>query len=85
MLLYRMVRDSRNVIAIDPVQDFNSRQQWCSNMKTSEEMFLEKITHGFTEIVKDDDGSFRLFRVPCALLPSMSVVITLRAENCVSV
>ncbi len=81
MLLYRMVRDSRNVIAIDPVQDFNSRQQWCSNMKTSEEMFLEKITHGFTEIVKDDDGSFRLFRVPCALLPKLGVRVNVRCYH----
>ena len=56
-------------------------------MKTSEEMFLEKIAHGFAEIVKDNDGSFRLFRVPCALLPnwaqeSISAVIIRQAENC---
>jgi lysophospholipase L1-like esterase len=50
-------------------------------MKTSEEMFLEKIAHGFAEIVKDDDGSFRLFRVPCALLPKLGARVNIRCYH----
>lgn len=43
--------------------------------------FLEKIVHGFAEIVKDEDGSFRLFRVPCALLPKLGARVNVRCYH----
>ncbi|MBQ9336957.1 MAG: hypothetical protein IJS14_06650 [Lentisphaeria bacterium] len=43
--------------------------------------FLKKILHGFAEVVRDDDGSFRLFRVPCALLPKLGKRVNVRCYH----
>lgn len=46
--------------------------------KTDPAVFLKKISHGFAEIVKDETGAFRLFRVPQILLPKLSVRVNVR-------
>lgn len=43
--------------------------------------FLKKILHGFVEVVRDSDGSFRLFRVPCALLPKLGNRVNIRCYH----
>ena len=49
-----------------------------SSAKQPKQHFLEKIMHGFAETAPDEDGAFRLFRVPRALLPKLGNRITVR-------
>ena len=46
--------------------------------KPPEQLFLERIMHGFVETEPDENGAFRLFRVPRALLPKLGNRITVR-------
>jgi len=48
--------------------------------RKSEQAFLEKITHGFVETV-ESDGAFRLFRVPCSLLPKLGPRVNVRSYH----
>ena len=49
--------------------------------KEAEQTFLEKILHGFVETEAETDGSFRLFRVPRALLPKLGTRVRVRCYH----
>jgi len=49
--------------------------------KNSEQLFLEKLLHGFTETAVDETGAFRLYRVPRALLPKLGARVNCRCYH----
>ena len=48
-------------------------------MKKPDKTFLEKILHGFAEVAEDENGAFRLYRVPQSLLPKLGVRVNVRS------
>ena len=49
-----------------------------SSEKKSDKVFLKKILHGITEITEDENGAFRLFRVPRSLLSNLGERVNIR-------
>ena len=50
-----------------------------AEQKALKKSFLAKILHGITEVVEDENGAFRLYRVPCSLLPKLGVRVNVRS------
>ena len=44
-------------------------------------VFLKKILHGFAEVAEDENGAFRLYRVPRALLPKLGARVNCRCYH----
>lgn len=49
--------------------------------KTPEQLFLEKLLHGFAETAADETGAFRLYRVPQILLPKLGTRVNCRCYH----
>lgn len=58
----------------------NKIKSFTANQK-ADQVFLQKILHGFVETERSEDGAFRLFRVPATLLPKLDKQVYIRSYH----